>query len=181
MSELKDIMERLTRIEAIMSGLYLPGPAEAEEQRPKKPFDNIRKSGKKRVAYDQNALPEFRGGMVFHSKAMKTRGFTHHNAFAKIELALDTVPEDLGDHLLFTAVLEGACGSTWVELDSAQLFSTGRTGEFQVPLLGADSLALDTRFVLYAGDNATYPEPPPASPRLIRFQITGMLISGYEM
>ena len=177
---LEELLKRMSILEELQASLYLPTPSVAESQRPRKPFQK-KKSGQIRIPYDQNALPDYRGRVIYASPSMRTKGFTHHNAFARIEVSQDNVPADLGDHLLFTAVLEGAAGSAWVELDQAQLFSTGRNGTFMVPLLAATSLALDIRFRLYAGDNATYPDPPPANPRLLRFQITGMLISGYEM
>lgn len=179
MQAIRELGERISSLEEAMRALYLPSPDAAERQRSMKPFTKSFR-GDKRVPYDANAIPNYRGAEMFLSPVNKTNGFTHHNCFVNIELAKDTVPPDTGDHLLFTAVLEGSSGSGFVELDSVQLFSTGRTGSFQVPLLSSESLAIDTRFRLFAGDNATYEQPPPASHRLIKFTITGVLTSGYQ-
>ena len=178
---------RIQRVEEVMhdllgtvQNLYMPGPATAESQRPHKPFEK-RFLRDVLVPYDANAVPNFEGREIFKSERMPTRGFTHHNCFVNIDLARDTVPADTGDHLLFTLILEGSAGSGWVELDRRTINSTGRTGRVQCPVLAAESLAIDTRFRLMAGDNATYEQPPPANPRQIRLAIFGVLVSGPEL
>lgn len=188
MDELRQIMAmleqlgvRMERLEGIMGRLYLPYPPKATDDRARKDFDNLHKlKGSKRIGRDADAVPDFRGNVIYETSSLDTKGFTHHNCFVSLIVKSDNVPPDLGNNLLFTAVLEGSCGSAFVELDVAQLNSTGRTGTFQVPLLAADSLAQNIRFRLWAGDNAIYGELP-VTQRALRCQVSGELTSGPEV
>jgi hypothetical protein len=169
------IDERFTRIEGAIDQLWeQPPPEKAVDQRALLPFkqDKVKEG----LPYDPNQTTELRGREVFSTRALDTRGFTEHNCFVQIQVSKDTVPKPQSPRQLFTAVLEGAAGSAWSELDVQVVDSTGIPGTYLVPLLARKCLALSTRFVLYAADNARYERY--LAPRLLDFTVQGMLVSG---
>lgn len=163
----------LQEIHQQLGSLYLPSPNEALQQRKPTPFRKELKGVRARPNPD--VAVEIRGRCIWRSSQHNTHGFTLQNCFVGIVIARDTVPADLGYSLLLTAVLEGTCGSPWVELDSTQVVSNGVPQKVVLPLLGADSLSLQTRFALYCADNA---QNDPAEIRQLDLQIDGMLVSG---
>jgi hypothetical protein len=169
------IEERFTRIEGAIDQLWeQPPPEKAIDQRALLPFKQDKV--KENIAYDVNQANEVRGREVFSTRALDTKGFTEHNCFVQIQVSRDTVPKPQLSRQLFTAVLEGAAGSAWSELDVQVVDSMGIPGTYTVPLLARKCLALATRFVLYAADNARYEQY--LVPRQLDFVVQGMLVSG---
>lgn len=169
----KDLLQRLRVLERKVDQLYLPSPREALDQRKPLPFD--KELMNVRAIANPDTAAVVRGRAIYKSPAHNTHGFTIQNCFVTIEVSRDTVPVDLGYQRLFTAVLEGSCGSPWVELDITQVISNGTPQKFVLPLLGEDSLSLATRFVLYCANNA---ENEPIEHRRLDLRIVGMLVSG---
>lgn len=174
--QIKDLLRSVQELKIMISqDGYAPSPMEAVELRAgPKPFRQ--EPTLVNVFRDPN-VANVRGLPIYTSESLNTKGYTQHNAFVGIQIISDSAPDDGGERLLLTIVLEGACGSPWVELDAVTINSDGTARSFTVPLLASDSLALSTRVVVYAGDNYPYQQPP-AVARQIEFTIDGMIVSG---
>jgi len=170
---------RISQLEAKYGELYLPDPETAEDHRQRMPFEQ--RPFDVVLFHDPAvAVANFRGNQIYASTALDARGFTYANAFYGIDVIRDSIAADLGESLLFTCLLQGAVGSVWNDLAVVQLQSTGRTGIFDGPVLGAISLSLQVRFVLCAADNTIY-EVEPLVPRELTLSVSGMLVAGYQM
>jgi len=170
-----ELLKRLAAIEQTVQALYLPTPAVGVKSRALKPF-HFETLDPVTVYHHPDVATAIRGLPGYTSPDLQTSGYTLHECYLQVQVIEDTVAAAQGFHDLFTAVLEGACGSAWVELATATLQSDGRRGTFMFPLLSRESLALSTRLVLYLADNATTEPPDPA--RQIRFALDGVLVSG---
>jgi len=173
----QELRIRLERLEQTLAGLYLPGPMQAEKDRPRRPFEQARTQTP--VLQDPQKNRESIGSPIWTSQGLETHGFSHQDTFLEITVWEDSVPAGLGFHPLFLVELQGACGSCFCPLDSTTIWSNGRTGVYPIPVLRASSLALETRVQIWGADNADWEAPPIG--RVIEFSIDGVLIAGYEM
>lgn len=154
-------------LEQIQS-LYLPSPQEALNQRQPLPF----KRKLEGIRIRNRPVAGSRGYVIYKSRQCNTQGFTIQNCFVGLDILTDSVPDN---SILFHCVLEGSCGSPWVELDVVEVIvNAGDPRAITIPLLGADTLSLQTRFVLWAVDALAEIDPN----RYIDIGINGVLISG---
>ncbi|GAG28429.1 unnamed protein product, partial [marine sediment metagenome] len=122
------LQNELASIHSLLSGVFSPSPSEALKQRPFLPFRDHLVNHEIRVSGD--VIAETRGDPIYISPALNTHGLTLQNTFVSVKVRRDTLPQPAGWTLLFTVVLEGTCGSSWVEIASAQLNSNGLRREF---------------------------------------------------
>jgi hypothetical protein len=166
-----EIKQQLERIEAHVEAIYRPDPRASVADRRIKPIDSP--SGQSQSI--QMAIAQPLGGFtdvpLWTSATSMDIPFIIHNGYVCFTVITDTLaPGDLA--VTFAAVLEGAAGSSFCELDRQGLPSVYRgPGDYRIPLLRNDAaFARMTRVRLYmTSTNAV---------RTIEFRVAGELVSG---
>lgn len=175
------LIQRLDRIEAIVAAQYVPGPAAAERQRPRRPDRTERVPISAPGAVGSSASTVEQLEPCWTSRSLDTHGFTLHEAHVSVDVLeddLNTLVPGLGNQPVLTCQLQGSFGASWCELDTQTLNSlNGRTGSFVFPALVRTSLALETRVALFLWDLFANDDDVT---RTLTFKVDCMLQSGYE-
>lgn len=154
----KELEQQLMALGRRLDALYLPSPAEALLFRERQ--TDYTTELEVEALWDPNAANELRGREIWASDPLLTKGFTQIEAFVGLVVRRDNVAPNLGNRQLFTFVLQGTCGSAWVDLAEAIVRSDGRTKKFSVDTLSVVTLSNAVKVVVYLADNASYQEPP---------------------
>jgi len=168
---IKTRLDHLIELQTAANQSSAPTPKEAMIQRAQIPF-RYRKEDEALVIPTTGG--PVRGRAIFTTDALDTWGYSVQNAFVQVRVIGDSVPAEGAIRQLFVGVLEGSCGSPFVDLDQAIIMSTGGPSTYKFPLLSNESLSTSIRFTLYAADNRIDPEEA----RVISFQVQGMLVAG---
>jgi hypothetical protein len=174
----QELRDRLDRLEKTMGGLYLPGPTQAEADRPRKPVE-LQRIRIPVLQIGPHTNGPYTGTPIWTSPCLETHGFSHQDAFVSIQVWRDNVTLGLGFEPVFLVELQGAVSSAFCMIDNQVVVTNGAPGLYPVPTLSAASNSLEVRIQIFAADNTDW--TPPAGGRLIEISVDGYLVAGYEM